>query len=145
MVPDAAGLAKQHQHRMPDAHSNQIGGPAVLICQLTREQCRSELGLAAQRSDIDAFGSREGLAVKTWYQDIQTGAGKDASAQRRGLAAALKEARAARCPLMVETRPTRPEAPLDNVALDSERADRLVKPQLVCRWSIPVGTFDFRN
>jgi DNA invertase Pin-like site-specific DNA recombinase len=67
----------------------------------TREQGRSGLGLAAQRHDIEAFGAREGFAVKNWYQDIQTGAGKDALLLRPGLAAALKEARAAKCPLMV--------------------------------------------
>jgi DNA invertase Pin-like site-specific DNA recombinase len=67
----------------------------------TREQGRSGLGLAAQRHDIETFGSREGFAVKSWYQDIQTGAGKDALLMRPGLAAALKEARALRCPLVV--------------------------------------------
>jgi DNA invertase Pin-like site-specific DNA recombinase len=67
----------------------------------TREQGRSGLGLAAQRCDIEAFGAREGFRVKSWYQDVQTGAGKDALLLRPGLAAALKEARGARCPLMV--------------------------------------------
>lgn len=67
----------------------------------TREQGRSGLGLAAQRHDIETFGLREGFTVKNWYQDIQTGAGKDALLMRPGLAAALKEARAARYPLMV--------------------------------------------
>jgi DNA invertase Pin-like site-specific DNA recombinase len=67
----------------------------------TREQGRSGLGLAAQRLDIDAFGGREGLSIKSWYQDIQTGAGKDALLLRPGLAAALKEARVARIPLIV--------------------------------------------
>src|SRR6202161_1433808 len=67
----------------------------------TREQGRSGLGLAAQRYEIGAFGLREGFSIKSWYQDIQTGAGKDALLLRPGLAAALKEARAARCPLMV--------------------------------------------
>jgi DNA invertase Pin-like site-specific DNA recombinase len=41
----------------------------------TREQGRSGLGLAAQRHDIEAFGAKEGFIVKSWYQDIQTGAG----------------------------------------------------------------------
>ena len=59
----------------------------------TREQGRSGLGLAAQRHDIGAFGAREGFSVGSWYQDIQTGAGKDALLLRAGLAAALKEAR----------------------------------------------------
>lgn len=67
----------------------------------TQEQGRSGLGLAAQRHDIEAFGAREGFAIKSWYQDVQTGAGADALLLRHGLAAALKEARAARCPLIV--------------------------------------------
>jgi DNA invertase Pin-like site-specific DNA recombinase len=67
----------------------------------TKEQGRSGLGLAAQRRDIEAFGAREGFTVKNWHQDIQTGAGKDALLLRPGLAAALREARAARCPLLV--------------------------------------------
>ena len=67
----------------------------------TKEQGRSGLGLAAQRFDINAFGTREAFSIKSWYQDIQTGAGKDALLLRPGLAASLKEARAARCPLIV--------------------------------------------
>jgi hypothetical protein len=41
------------------------------------------LGLAAQRADIEAFAAREGLSVQQWYQDIQTGAGKDPLLLRR--------------------------------------------------------------
>jgi len=67
----------------------------------TTEQGRSGLGLAAQRYDIDAFGAREEFAIKSWYRDVQTGAGQDALLLRPGLAAALKEARASRCPLIV--------------------------------------------
>ena len=67
----------------------------------TREQGRSGLGLAAQRFEIEAFGVKEGFSVKSWYQDVQTGAGKDALLLRAGLAAALKEAKSTRCPLMV--------------------------------------------
>jgi DNA invertase Pin-like site-specific DNA recombinase len=67
----------------------------------TREQGRSGLGLAAQRNEIEAFGVREGFTVRSWHQDVQTGAGADALLLRPGLAAALKEARAARCPLIV--------------------------------------------
>src|SRR5882757_4248466 len=67
----------------------------------TAEQGRSGLGLAAQRHDIEVFGTREGFSIKSWYQDIQTGAGKDALLMRPGLASALKEARAARSPLIV--------------------------------------------
>src|SRR5215469_6971058 len=67
----------------------------------TKEQGRSGLGLAAQRHDIEAFGVREGFAVRSWYQDVQTGAGADALLLRPGLATALKDAKAARCPLIV--------------------------------------------
>ena len=67
----------------------------------TREQGRSGLGLAAQRFEIEAFGEREGFSVKSWHQDVQTGAGTDALLLRPGLAAALKEAKSARCPLIV--------------------------------------------
>jgi DNA invertase Pin-like site-specific DNA recombinase len=67
----------------------------------TREQGRSGLGLAAQRHEVETFGAKEGFLVKSWHQDVQTGAGKDALLMRPGLATALKEARAARCPLLV--------------------------------------------
>jgi DNA invertase Pin-like site-specific DNA recombinase len=67
----------------------------------TSEQGRSGLGLAAQRHDIDGFSQREGFSIKSWYQDIQTGAGKDALLLRAGLAAGLKEARRTHCPLIV--------------------------------------------
>ena len=67
----------------------------------TREQGRSGLGLAAQRSDVEAFAAKESYSITAWHQDIHTGAGKDALIQRPGLAVALKAARAARCPLIV--------------------------------------------
>jgi len=67
----------------------------------TREQGRSGLGLAAQRFEIEAFALRERFAVKFWHQDVQTGAGADALLLRPGLATALKEAKSARCPLIV--------------------------------------------
>jgi DNA invertase Pin-like site-specific DNA recombinase len=59
------------------------------------------LGLAAQHHEIEQFGGREGFAVRSWYQDVQTEAGADALPLDPGLAAALKEARAARCSLIV--------------------------------------------
>jgi len=61
----------------------------------TREQGRSGLGLAAQRNEIEVFGKREGFAVRSWQQDVQTGAGADALLLRPGLATALKEAKSA--------------------------------------------------
>ena len=59
------------------------------------------MGLAAQRFDIEAFGKREGFSVRSWHQDVQTGAGADALVLRPALATALKEAKSARCPLVV--------------------------------------------
>ena len=53
----------------------------------TQEQGRSGLGLAAQRHEIEALGAREGFSVKSWYQDVQTGAGADAPLLRPGLVA----------------------------------------------------------
>lgn len=67
----------------------------------TSEQGRSGLGLAAQRHDIENFSAREGYTIKSWHQDIQTGAGKDALLLRKGLAAGIKEARSSRSPLIV--------------------------------------------
>jgi len=67
----------------------------------TREQGRSAWDWEAQRRDVVAFGGREGYSIKSWHQDIQTGAGKDALLLRLGLAAALKEPRALKCPLVV--------------------------------------------
>ena len=40
----------------------------------TREQGRKGVGLAAQRHEIERFASQEGREVRSWYQDIQTGA-----------------------------------------------------------------------
>lgn len=67
----------------------------------TREQGRSGLGLAAQRHDITLFAAKENLSIRAWHQDVQTGAGADALLMRPGLAAALKEARYSRPPLIV--------------------------------------------
>lgn len=58
----------------------------------TREHGRGGLGLAAQRVDIESFAGREGFSIKSWYQDVRTGAGKDALLLRPGLATALREA-----------------------------------------------------
>jgi DNA invertase Pin-like site-specific DNA recombinase len=67
----------------------------------TREQGRSGLSLEAQRRDIETFGERQGIAIQSWYQDVQTGAGRDPLILRPGLAAALEEARRSHRALMV--------------------------------------------
>jgi hypothetical protein len=89
----------------------------------TAEQGRSGLGLAAQRFDIEAFGAREGFAVKSWHQDIQTGAGADALVLRPGLAAALKEAKVANVPAhRLEARPPLAQRSLHHWANGASRA-----------------------
>jgi hypothetical protein len=67
----------------------------------TREQGRRGVGSAAQRHEIERFASQEGLEVRSWHQDIQTGGGADALLLRPGLAQALKDAKSTRCPLIV--------------------------------------------
>src|SRR5262249_10816649 len=67
----------------------------------TKEQGRRGFSLDTQRRDIEAFGTREGFKPTAWYQDVQTGGGADALQLRPGLAAALKEAKRRRCPLIV--------------------------------------------
>jgi len=67
----------------------------------TPEQGRSGFSLDTQRRDIGAFGAREGFTITSWHQDVQTGRGADALQLRPGLAAALKEARLRRCPLIL--------------------------------------------
>lgn len=67
----------------------------------TQEQGRTGLGLAIQRSDINAFAAREGFSITAWHQDVQTGAGADALLLRPGLAAALEDAKVLRSPLIV--------------------------------------------
>jgi hypothetical protein len=60
-------------------------GKGRLLPRTARQQGRSGLGLAAQRHDIAAFALREGFAVGSWQQDVQTGAGADALLLRPGL------------------------------------------------------------
>lgn len=67
----------------------------------TREQGRRGFSLETQRRDIGAFGEREGFTITSWHQDVQTGKGADPLQLRPGLAAALKQARLKRCPLIV--------------------------------------------
>ncbi len=95
-----------------------------------REQGRSGLGLAAQRHDIEAFCSREAIKVRTWHQDIQTGAGADALLLRAGLAAASKEAREARCPLVV----SRLDRPSRNVHFITGLMEHKVHFHRRCPW-----------
>jgi DNA invertase Pin-like site-specific DNA recombinase len=77
----------------------------------TVEQGRSGLGLAAQRQAIEDFAKAEGITIAGWHQDVQTGKGSDAIAQRPGLRAAMQAAKAAKGALIV--------AKLDRLARNS--------------------------
>lgn len=67
----------------------------------TKGQGRSGLGLEAQRVAIREFAQREGFELSRWFTDIETGKGADALDKRPNLAAALRAASKARCPVMV--------------------------------------------
>ena len=67
----------------------------------TEGQGRSGLGLDAQRAAIREFAEREGFALLRCYTDVETGKGADALEKRPNLAAALRAASKARCPVMV--------------------------------------------
>jgi len=77
----------------------------------TAEQGRSGLGLSAQRQAIETFAKAEGFSVSAWHEDVQTGKGTDALAKRPGFRAALRDAKAAKGPLIV--------AKLDRLARNS--------------------------
>lgn len=67
----------------------------------TAEQGRSGLGLAAQRQAIEEFARAENVTIIEWFEDHQTGKGADALAQRPGLRAALRAAKAVKGPVIV--------------------------------------------
>jgi DNA invertase Pin-like site-specific DNA recombinase len=94
-------MASHRRCKLPTQGDSRHKAAIGYVRVSTPEQGRSGLGLAAQRHDIEVFAAREGLTVRAWFEDVQTGAGKDALLLRPGLAAALKEARAACCPLIV--------------------------------------------
>ena len=111
----------------------------------TREQGRSGLGLAAQRHEIEQFGARERFSVKSWHQDVQTGDGADALLLRPGLAAALKEAKSARCPLIVSRLDRLSRNVHFEVLLRPQSTTMLAKPTTI-RQNVPgSGTVDTLN
>jgi len=67
----------------------------------THRQGRSGLGIKAQREAIQRFAEAEGIAIAAEHVEIETGKGSDALDRRPVLAAALAEAKARRCPVIV--------------------------------------------
>ena len=67
----------------------------------TARQGRSGLGIEAQKAAIRRFAEAEGYEIAGEHVEIETGKGADALDRRPELAAALAEARKAKCPIIV--------------------------------------------
>jgi DNA invertase Pin-like site-specific DNA recombinase len=67
----------------------------------TDKQGKSGLGLESQRERIARFAEAEGFQIVGWFEEIETGKGADALAQRPKLAAALATARIHGCAVVV--------------------------------------------
>ncbi len=67
----------------------------------TERQRRSGLGIEAQREAIGRFSASEGIILLGEYVEAETGKGADALDRRPQLAAALRAARKAKCPVVV--------------------------------------------
>jgi DNA invertase Pin-like site-specific DNA recombinase len=75
---------------------------ALGYCRVsTAEQGKSGLGLAAQRAAIESFARAEGVTVESWFTEVETGKGTDALERRPQLAAALKQARKLKVPVLI--------------------------------------------
>lgn len=67
----------------------------------TQRQGRSGLGIDAQRAAVARFAETEGIAILHEFTEVETGKGSDALDRRPQLAAALAQARQAKCPVIV--------------------------------------------
>jgi DNA invertase Pin-like site-specific DNA recombinase len=67
----------------------------------TRQQQRSGLGIEAQRATVARFAEAENLRIIAEYVEAETGKGADALDRRPQLAAALAQAKAAKCCVLV--------------------------------------------
>jgi len=76
--------------------------PAVAYVRVsTAQQCKSGLGLEAQRDAIERFATANGFKIVETYTEVETGKGADALERRPQLAAALKTARKVKGPIIV--------------------------------------------
>jgi DNA invertase Pin-like site-specific DNA recombinase len=64
-------------------------------------QGKSGLGIEAQKAAIQRFAEAEGVEVIAEHVEVETGKGADALDRRPELAAALAQARKAKCPVLV--------------------------------------------
>src|SRR6185503_11090659 len=67
----------------------------------TKQQQRSGLGIEAQRAAIAKFAESERFQLLAEYVEADTGKGADALDRRPHLAAALAQAKTAKCPVIV--------------------------------------------
>jgi DNA invertase Pin-like site-specific DNA recombinase len=67
----------------------------------TQRQSKSGLGIEAQRTAVARFAEAEGIEIVAQHTEIETGKGADALDRRPQLAAALGQARKAKCPVVV--------------------------------------------
>src|SRR3954447_13539111 len=67
----------------------------------TEKQGKSGLGLDAQRGGVDGFRGDHGFEPVAEFVEVETGKGNDALDRRPQLAAALKRAKAEKCPVVV--------------------------------------------
>ena len=67
----------------------------------TSQQGRSGLGIEAQQDALTRFAAAEGFEFARMFVEIETGKGADALDRRPELAAALAQARKAKCPVIV--------------------------------------------
>jgi DNA invertase Pin-like site-specific DNA recombinase len=67
----------------------------------THRQGRGGLGIEAQKTAIQRFAEAEGIEVIAEHVEVETGKGADALERRPVLAAALGQARKAKCPVIV--------------------------------------------
>src|SRR5580700_3056091 len=67
----------------------------------TARQGKSGLGIEAQKAAIQRFAEAEGIEVVGEHVEVETGKGADALERRPELAAALAQARKAKCPVLV--------------------------------------------
>lgn len=65
------------------------------------QQGKSGLGIEAQRETLAHFAAAEGFTLVREFIEVETGKGADALERRPQLAAALAEARRAKCPVVV--------------------------------------------
>src|SRR6266853_4919283 len=67
----------------------------------TARQGKSGLGIEAQKAAIQRFAEAEGIELVGEHVEVETGKGADALERRPELAAALAQARKAKCPVLV--------------------------------------------